>query len=110
MNVQTPMNPAEELSETAGAEPEVRTLILASHRPERQKSGFDRANLVIWNIMLLAVHASLLRLRRGQPPALEPMYGGAVQGAEHGTPLSKPLKLAFRTSLGPNKPPAYKCI
>ena len=44
-----------QLSETADAEPENRALVLASHRPERQKSRFDRANLAIRSMVVLAV-------------------------------------------------------
>ena len=44
-----------QLSESADAEPENRALVLARHRPERQKSRFDRANFVIRSIVVLAI-------------------------------------------------------
>ena len=44
-----------QLSETADAVPENRALVLASHRPERQKSRIDRANLAIRSMVVLAV-------------------------------------------------------
>ena len=44
-----------QLSKTADAEPESRALVLARHRPERQKSRFDRANFVIRSMVVLAV-------------------------------------------------------
>ena len=42
-----------QLSETADAEPENHTLVLASHRPERQKGRFDRADLVNRSMVVL---------------------------------------------------------
>ena len=44
-----------QLSETVDAEPEIRSLVLARHRPERQKGRFDRANFVIRSMVVLAV-------------------------------------------------------
>jgi len=41
-----------QLSETADAEPTNRALVLASHRPERRKSRFDQANLVIRSMVV----------------------------------------------------------
>ena len=40
------------LSETAHAEPKTRALVLASHRPERPKGIFGRANLAIRMVVL----------------------------------------------------------
>ena len=57
MNVQTSTNPADcrRLSGAADAEPEKWALVLARYGPGRQKSGFDRTNLVIWNMVFPAV-------------------------------------------------------
>ena len=44
-----------QLSITADAEPENRALVLARHRPERQKSIFDRVDFVIRSKVVLAV-------------------------------------------------------
>ena len=44
-----------QLSGTADAKPASRILVLASNRPERQQRRFDRANIVIRSIVVLAV-------------------------------------------------------
>ena len=48
------MESSRQLSKTADAEPENRALVLACHRPERQKGRFDRANFVFRSMVVLA--------------------------------------------------------
>jgi len=60
-----------QLSKTADAEPENRALVLASHRPERQKSKSDRANLEL--------ELELIQPHMAQKPMLQGEVGARVR-------------------------------
>jgi len=66
-----------QLSEAADAEPENHALVLARQGPKRQKSGFDRANLVIRSTVVPAVG-----VLGGLAVLLVNLYCPAVNGLE----------------------------
>ena len=71
--------------------------MLASYRPERQKSRFDRANFVIQIMVVLAVEVlgglavRLMRLNYPAVDGLELSLFGAEANVINDSPIPKPL-------------------